>query len=170
MRKLVTMLNHRSPGGRTHTPNPRDPRTRGYACPARAQSTRHPNQSSGHPSQCSTPKHHSLLQPRLPDPCHLRGPRVGGMATSPLPSRGSPTRGQKMGKRGGNWGEIGGNFAWRAQCTTVLSHTQRYFFFSPLGTAGGYWWQDSFNRQRLTLNQWTRRGTMRFPSVRILVS
>ena len=43
---------------------------------------RHPNQCSGHLSQCFTPKHHSLLQPRLSDPCCLGGPCVGGVATS----------------------------------------------------------------------------------------
>ena len=36
----------------------------------------------------------------------------------------SPTRGQTMGKEGENWGEIGKNFARRAQHTTVLSMTQ----------------------------------------------
>ena len=52
---------------------------------------RHPNQCFSHLSQCFTPKHHSLLQPRLPYPCCLGGLRVGGMATSPLPFLGSPT-------------------------------------------------------------------------------
>ena len=56
------------------------------------------------------PKHHSLLQPRLPNICRLRGPGVGGMATSPLPSRGSSTWGQK---KGDNWGKAGENFARR---------------------------------------------------------
>ena len=63
----------------------------------------HPNQCSRHLSHCFTAEHPSLLQPRLPNPCRLRGPRVGGMATSPLPSQGSPTRGQTMGKKGDNW-------------------------------------------------------------------
>ena len=93
----------------------------GHVCSARARRARHPNQCSGHLSQCFTPKHTSLLQPRLPHPCGLGGPRVGGMATSPLPSRGSPTRGQKMGKRGANRGKIRGNFAWRARRANVLS-------------------------------------------------
>ena len=52
--------------------------------------TLHANQYSGHLSQCFTLKHHSVLRPRLPDPCRLGGPRVGGVATSPLPSPGSP--------------------------------------------------------------------------------
>ena len=76
--------------------------TGAYIRPARPASKR-----SGHLSQCVTPKHHALLQPKLPDPCGLGGPRVGGMATLPLPSRGSPTRGQKMGKKGDNRGERG---------------------------------------------------------------
>ena len=81
-------------------------RTEGtVACTRRA---RHPNQCSIHPNALP-PKHHSLLQPRLPNPCRLGGPRVGGMAPLPLPSRGSPTRGQKMGKKGGNWGGNRGN-------------------------------------------------------------
>ena len=88
---------------------------RGHAGPARAQ---HSNQCSAHLSQCLTPKHHSLLQPRLPHPCRARGPRVGRMATSPLPSQGSPTQGQKMGNRGDNWGKIGEIFA---RCDNVLS-------------------------------------------------
>ena len=32
----------------------------------------------------------------LPQPCLLRGPKVGGSATSPLHSRGSPTKGTKL--------------------------------------------------------------------------
>ena len=60
----------------------------------------HPDPCAGHLSHRLTPKHHSLLQPRLHSPCRLGGPRVGGLATSLLPSRGSPTQGQKMGKPG----------------------------------------------------------------------
>ena len=47
------------------------------------------------------PKHHSQATQPLPS-C------VGGMATSPLPSRGSPTQQQKMGGKGDNWGEYRG--------------------------------------------------------------
>ena len=36
-------------------------------CPVRA----HPNECSGHLSQCFTPKHHSLLQPRNPKHKHI---------------------------------------------------------------------------------------------------
>jgi len=75
------------------------------------------HQFSCHLSQCFTPKHHSLLEPRLPNPCRLRGPRVGGMAKSPLRSRASPTRGQKMGKGGDIWENEGGDFARRATHT-----------------------------------------------------
>ena len=59
-----------------------------------ARHARHPSQCSGHPSQRFTPKHHSLLQPRLPNPCRLQGPHVGGMATSPLGPRSSRGRAQ----------------------------------------------------------------------------
>ena len=66
-----------------------------------------------------SPKHHSLLQPRLHHPSRrLGGPRGGGMVTSPLPSRGSPTRGQKMGKKGDNWG---GDFARRSNVLSAWS-------------------------------------------------
>ena len=60
---------------------------------------RHPNPYSGHPSRCFPPKHHPLLQPRLPNPCRLGGPRQ---------------RGQKTGK-GGTARRIGENFAWRGR-------------------------------------------------------
>ena len=36
-----------------------------------ARRTRHPNECSGHLSQCFTPKHHSLLQPGNPKHKHL---------------------------------------------------------------------------------------------------
>ena len=72
-----------------------------------ARRARQSNQCSGHrPQRPHPPKHHPLLQPGLPNPCRLGGPRVGGMATSPLPSWGSPTRGQK---NGGKRGQPGGN-------------------------------------------------------------
>ena len=87
------------------------------AHPARA---RHLSQCSSHLPQCFTPKHHSLLQPRLPNPCRLGSPRVGGMAASPRPSRGSPTRGQKWDKRGTK-GKIGKPFARCARRAHVLS-------------------------------------------------
>ena len=93
----------RAGGGRQACRRIRCIRPRGYVCPVRTRRARHPNPWSGHPSQCLTPKHHSLLQPRLPDPCRLGGPRVGGMATSPLPSRGSPDMGTKNGKK---WGQL----------------------------------------------------------------
>ena len=61
-----------------------------------------------HPSQCLTPKHPSLLKPRLPHPRRLGGPRVGALATSPLPSEGVPNTGTKKWEKGGGqpgkWG------------------------------------------------------------------
>ena len=97
----------------------------------------HPNQCSGHPSQCFTPKHHSLLQPRRPDRCGLRGPRVGGKATSPLPSRG-PQHGVKKWGKGGPPGKIGGNFAWHTQRSNVLSTCWRRMGDNG-GVGGGGW-------------------------------
>ena len=43
------------------------------------------------------------------------------------------------------------NRRWQA-CRAVLEGRDVSFSF-PLRTAGGYWWQDSANRRRLTLNQ-----------------
>ena len=65
-----------------------------------ARHARHPNECSGHPSQRFTPKRHSLLQPRLPNPCRLGGPRGGGMATSPPDFSGVPNTGTKKGGKG----------------------------------------------------------------------
>ena len=64
------------------------------------------------------PPNNQSLQPSLPDPCRLGGPRVGGLATSPLPSQGSPTRDKKWGKGGDLWGTIRGKLC-LAQCRTL---------------------------------------------------
>ena len=51
----------------------------------------HPNPCSGRPSQRCTPKHHSLLQPRLPNPCRLGGPRGrNGYISHSTPSPSGP--------------------------------------------------------------------------------
>ena len=62
---------------------------------ARPMCTQHPNQCSGHLSQCFTPKHQSLLQPKLP-----WGPTCGRNGYTTPAIWGSRTRGQKMGKGG----------------------------------------------------------------------
>ena len=91
----------RRPGAPPFIPS----RLGGYICRARP---RHPHQCPGHPSQCLTPKHHPLLQPRPPLTPAVSGAhlRANGCITPAFP--GSPTRGQKMGKKGDNrWGNRG---------------------------------------------------------------
>ena len=95
---------------------------RGYVCPACAWRARHPNQCSGHLSQCITPEHHSLLQPRLSNPCCLGGPRVGGMASSHCPL-GGPQHGDKKWEKGGTTGENWGKTLPGAPGALMYSHS-----------------------------------------------
>ena len=57
---------------------------RGYVCPARARRSRHPNECSGHLSQCFTPQHHSLLLGSVCPACaHARTMRATFIMTFP---------------------------------------------------------------------------------------
>ena len=58
--------------------------------------------------------------PGYPTAAVSGGPRVCGMATSPLPSRGYPKRGQKMEKKGG---QLGGNRGKRCPACAARLHT-----------------------------------------------
>ena len=67
----------------------------------------HPDPCSSHLSQRFAPKHHSLLQPRLPNPSRLGCPGVGNGYITPAFS-GVPNTGTKNGEKGG---QLGGNSA-----------------------------------------------------------
>ena len=62
------------------------------------------------------------------------------MATSPLPSRGSPTRGQKLGEKGDNW-ENKESFARRANILSITLALSLNPFppqaAAPIGNGGG---------------------------------
>ena len=72
-----------------------------------ARRARHPNECSGHLSQCFTPKHHSLLQPRNPAHCMTVGDQIHphffaqqmGQSHAPYPCRphhGHPPQNQRI--------------------------------------------------------------------------
>ena len=70
-----------------------------------ARRARHPNQGSGHPSQCLTPKHHSSAGSLT---AAVSGAHVWAeWLHYPCLLGGSPTRGPKNGERGGQLGKRG---------------------------------------------------------------
>ena len=103
------------PIGMAHIVGPYEP------CIEGTFARRRPNQCSGHPSQCFTPKHHSLLQPRLPNPRRLGGPLVGRNCYSTPAFSGVPNTGTRNGEKGGQLGEDRGKLAQRARCADGLS-------------------------------------------------